>query len=51
MCASFLPQVGWTSAKDYETFVWALTPTDYEEGTDVNCSVQFQGTHDSISFL
>lgn len=30
--------------RDYHTFVWALAPADYEEGTEVNCSVQFQGT-------
>ncbi|XP_017270667.1 calcium-binding and coiled-coil domain-containing protein 1 [Kryptolebias marmoratus] len=38
-------KVGWTSAKDYETFVWALAPADYEEGTDVNCCVQFQASY------
>lgn len=40
----FLPQVGWSSARDYHTFVWALAPTDYQEGTEVNCCVHFQGT-------
>ena len=40
-----LCQVGWSSVKDYHTFVWALAPADYQEGTDVNCCVQFQGIH------
>lgn len=40
----FSPQVGWSSVRDYHTFVWALAPADYEEGTEVNCCVQFQGT-------
>lgn len=40
----FPPQVGWSSLRDYHTFVWALAPADYEEGTEVNCCVQFQGT-------
>lgn len=44
----FLPQVGWLSVKDYHTFVWALVPPNYEEGTDVNCCVQFQGTHTPV---
>lgn len=39
-----LLQVGWSSVRDYHTFVWALAPADYEEGTEVHCSVQFQGT-------
>uniref|UniRef100_A0A1A8EAZ6 Calcium binding and coiled-coil domain 1 n=1 Tax=Nothobranchius kadleci TaxID=1051664 RepID=A0A1A8EAZ6_NOTKA len=38
-------KVGWTSVKDYETFVWALTPADYQEGTDNNCCVQFQASY------
>lgn len=45
MHACFLFQVGWSSVKDYHTFVWALAPADYQEGTDVNCCVHFQGTH------
>lgn len=36
---------GWTSVKDYHTFVWALAPADYQEGTDVNCCVQFQASY------
>lgn len=36
---------GWTSVKEYHTFVWALAPADYQEGTDVNCCVQFQASY------
>ncbi|KAF0036271.1 hypothetical protein F2P81_011583 [Scophthalmus maximus] len=38
-------KVGWSSLKDYHTFVWALAPTDYQEGTDVNCCVHFQASY------
>ncbi|KAM4562706.1 calcium-binding and coiled-coil domain-containing protein 1 isoform 2-T2 [Odontesthes bonariensis] len=38
-------KVGWSSVKDYETFVWALAPADYQEGTDVNCCVHFQASY------
>uniref|UniRef100_A0A3Q4B3H6 SKICH domain-containing protein n=1 Tax=Mola mola TaxID=94237 RepID=A0A3Q4B3H6_MOLML len=38
-------KVGWPSVKDYHTFVWALVPPNCQEGTDVNCCVNFQGTH------
>ncbi|KAG7519078.1 hypothetical protein JOB18_000827 [Solea senegalensis] len=38
-------KVGWSTLKDYHTFVWALAPTDYEEGTDVNCCVHFQASY------
>lgn len=38
-------KVGWTSVKDYHTFVWALAPADYQEGTNVNCCVQFQASY------
>ncbi|KAM4610322.1 calcium-binding and coiled-coil domain-containing protein 1 isoform 2-T2 [Polymixia lowei] len=38
-------KVGWSSVKDYHTFVWALAPADYQEGTDVNCCVQFQASY------
>uniref|UniRef100_A0A4W6FLL0 Calcium binding and coiled-coil domain 1a n=1 Tax=Lates calcarifer TaxID=8187 RepID=A0A4W6FLL0_LATCA len=37
-------KVGWSSVKEYHTFVWASAPADYQEGTDVNCCVHFQGT-------
>lgn len=38
-------KVGWSSIKDYETFVWALAPADYQEGADVNCCVHFQASY------
>uniref|UniRef100_A0A096LT82 Calcium binding and coiled-coil domain 1a n=1 Tax=Poecilia formosa TaxID=48698 RepID=A0A096LT82_POEFO len=38
-------KVGWSSLKDYETFVWALAPADYQEGTEVNCCVHFQASY------
>ncbi|KAK9515333.1 hypothetical protein VZT92_025986 [Zoarces viviparus] len=38
-------KVGWSSVKDYHTFVWALAPADHQEGTDVNCCVHFQASY------
>ncbi|XP_042347659.1 calcium-binding and coiled-coil domain-containing protein 1 isoform X2 [Plectropomus leopardus] len=38
-------KAGWSSVKDYHTFVWALAPADYQEGTDVNCCVHFQASY------
>ncbi|KAF3696891.1 Calcium-binding and coiled-coil domain-containing protein 1 [Channa argus] len=38
-------KVGWSSVKDYHTFVWALAPADYQEGSDVNCCVHFQASY------
>ncbi|MED6238227.1 hypothetical protein ATANTOWER_013464 [Ataeniobius toweri] len=38
-------KVGWSSVKDYETFVWALAPADYQEGTEANCCVHFQASY------
>ncbi|XP_078144657.1 calcium-binding and coiled-coil domain-containing protein 1 [Centroberyx gerrardi] len=38
-------KVGWSSVRDYHTFVWALAPADYQEGTDVNCCVHFQASY------
>lgn len=35
-------KVGWSSVRDYHTFVWALAPSSYKEGNDVNCCVHFQ---------
>uniref|UniRef100_A0A3B1J7U7 Reverse transcriptase domain-containing protein n=1 Tax=Astyanax mexicanus TaxID=7994 RepID=A0A3B1J7U7_ASTMX len=35
-------QVGWSSVKDYHTFVWALAPPSYREGNDAHCCVHFQ---------
>ncbi|XP_057685566.1 calcium-binding and coiled-coil domain-containing protein 1 [Corythoichthys intestinalis] len=38
-------KVGWSSVKDYHTFVWALAPADYESQTEVNCCVQFHASY------
>ncbi|KAL2104261.1 hypothetical protein ACEWY4_001129 [Coilia grayii] len=38
-------KVGWSSVKDYHTFVWALAPAGYKEGIDVNCCVHFQASY------
>ncbi|XP_060793522.1 calcium-binding and coiled-coil domain-containing protein 1 [Neoarius graeffei] len=38
-------KVGWSSVGNYHTFVWALAPTNYKEGTDVNCCVHFQACY------
>ncbi|XP_062843042.1 calcium-binding and coiled-coil domain-containing protein 1b isoform X2 [Trichomycterus rosablanca] len=38
-------KVGWTSLRDYHTYVWALAPEDYTSGRDVNCSIVFQPSY------
>ncbi|XP_026187666.1 calcium-binding and coiled-coil domain-containing protein 1 isoform X2 [Mastacembelus armatus] len=38
-------KVGWSSVKDYHTFVWAQAPANYQEGTDVSCCVHFQASY------
>ncbi|XP_028850190.1 calcium-binding and coiled-coil domain-containing protein 1 [Denticeps clupeoides] len=38
-------KVGWTSVKDYHTFVWALAPAGYAEGDSANCCVHFQASY------
>ncbi|XP_029995765.1 calcium-binding and coiled-coil domain-containing protein 1 isoform X2 [Sphaeramia orbicularis] len=38
-------KVGWSSVRDYHTFVWALAPADYQEGTEVNCCVHFHASY------
>ncbi|XP_061076722.1 calcium-binding and coiled-coil domain-containing protein 1-like isoform X2 [Conger conger] len=38
-------KVGWSSLRDYHTFVWALAPANYTEGTNVNCCVHFQASY------
>ncbi|XP_018615723.1 calcium-binding and coiled-coil domain-containing protein 1 isoform X3 [Scleropages formosus] len=38
-------KVGWSSVRDYHTFVWAVAPAGYQEGTAVNCCVQFQASY------
>ncbi|KAI2655472.1 hypothetical protein H4Q32_017876 [Labeo rohita] len=35
--------VGWSTARDYYTFLWSPLPDNYTEGTAVNRSVVFQG--------
>ncbi|MBN3287676.1 TXB1B protein, partial [Polyodon spathula] len=36
-------KVGWSTARDYYTFLWSPLPEKYVEGTSVNCVVVFQG--------
>ncbi|XP_012991957.4 calcium-binding and coiled-coil domain-containing protein 1 isoform X2 [Esox lucius] len=38
-------KAGWSSVKDYHTFVWALAPAGYQESTEVNCCVHFQASY------
>ncbi|KAG7477391.1 hypothetical protein MATL_G00069020 [Megalops atlanticus] len=38
-------KVGWSTLRDYHTFVWALVPGDYTEGTNTNCCVHFQACY------
>lgn len=39
-------KLGWSSVKDYYTFVWALAPSEgFEEGAEFNCCVQFQASY------
>lgn len=38
------PQVGWSTARDYYTFVWSPMPENYEPGSTVHRAVVFQGT-------
>ncbi|XP_041097468.1 calcium-binding and coiled-coil domain-containing protein 1-like [Polyodon spathula] len=38
-------RVGWSSVRDYHTFVWSLAPDSYEEGQAANCCVQFQASY------
>ncbi|KTF76588.1 hypothetical protein cypCar_00024811 [Cyprinus carpio] len=38
-------KVGWSSVKDYHTFVWAVAPSSYKEGTSVNCCANFQASY------
>lgn len=39
------PQVGWSTARDYYTFLWSPMPEKYEPGSPVHRTVVFQGTH------
>ncbi|XP_056090381.1 tax1-binding protein 1 homolog B isoform X4 [Rhinichthys klamathensis goyatoka] len=36
-------KVGWSTARDYYTFLWSPLPDNYTEGTAINRSVVFQG--------
>ncbi|KAL4655556.1 calcium-binding and coiled-coil domain-containing protein 1-like [Arapaima gigas] len=38
-------KLGWSSVRDYHTFVWALTPQGYMRGSSVNCCVHFQASY------
>ncbi|XP_061853457.1 tax1-binding protein 1 isoform X3 [Colius striatus] len=36
-------KVGWSTARDYYTFLWSPMPENYVEGSIVNCVLTFQG--------
>ncbi|KAJ7407240.1 Tax1-binding protein 1 like protein [Pitangus sulphuratus] len=36
-------RVGWSTARDYYTFLWSPMPDNYVEGSTVNCVLTFQG--------
>ncbi|XP_036753375.2 tax1-binding protein 1 isoform X2 [Manis pentadactyla] len=36
-------KVGWSTARDYYTFLWSPMPEQYVEGSAVNCVLVFQG--------
>ncbi|KAM9078070.1 tax1-binding protein 1 isoform 3-T3 [Megaptera novaeangliae] len=36
-------KVGWSTARDYYTFLWSPVPEHYVEGSTVNCVLAFQG--------
>ncbi|XP_061114102.1 calcium-binding and coiled-coil domain-containing protein 1 [Conger conger] len=38
-------KVGWTSLRNYHTFVWALVPGGYKEGSSANCCVHFHASY------
>ncbi|KAM9444294.1 calcium-binding and coiled-coil domain-containing protein 1b isoform 2-T3 [Clarias gariepinus] len=38
-------KTGWTSVRDYHTYVWALVPEDYTPGKDVNGSISFHSSY------
>lgn len=44
-CCGLCPQVGWSTARDYYTFLWSPMPENYEPGSTVHRTVVFQGTH------
>lgn len=39
----FSLQVGWSTARDYYTFLWSPMPENYEPGSTVHRTVVFQG--------
>lgn len=43
------PQVGWSTARDYYTFLWSPMPENYEPGSTVHRTVVFQGAHTHYS--
>ncbi|XP_044306586.1 tax1-binding protein 1 isoform X2 [Varanus komodoensis] len=36
-------KVGWSTARDYYTFLWSPMPENYQTGSTVNCVLSFQG--------
>ncbi|XP_032093804.1 tax1-binding protein 1 isoform X2 [Thamnophis elegans] len=36
-------KVGWSTARDYYTFLWSPMPENYVEGSTINCVLSFQG--------
>ncbi|XP_021393865.2 tax1-binding protein 1 isoform X4 [Lonchura striata] len=36
-------KVGWSTSRDYYTFLWSPMPENYVEGSTVNCVLTFQG--------
>ncbi|XP_058229736.1 calcium-binding and coiled-coil domain-containing protein 1b [Hemibagrus wyckioides] len=38
-------KAGWTSVRDYHTYVWALAPEDYTPGKEVNSSILFHPSY------
>ncbi|KAF1453393.1 hypothetical protein FQV24_0013725, partial [Spheniscus mendiculus] len=42
-------KVGWSTARDYYTFLWSPMPENYVEGSTVNCVLTFQGEYKTVS--
>ncbi|KAL2090698.1 hypothetical protein ACEWY4_012961 [Coilia grayii] len=38
-------KVGWSTVKEYHTYVWVLVPEGYKERRDTDCCVQFQPSY------
>ena len=47
---TLVSQVGWSTARNYYTFLWSPLPDTYEEGTAVNRAVVFQGKRSNHIF-